>query len=1167
MSDTKKREKNQILRLWRRSDEYMRLLQAAQDGGGPGSVGGVADAPAGHLIASLLDSVDGSPALIITHSESEARRVAEEMSELLEGIVLFPAREIQLAAYYAAGRELSAKRVAALTSFLSGDCRGLVCSAESLLQRLVPPEAFAQSEIRLELGDTIQPDILAAKLSAGGYERVDRVEGAGQFRLGGGIVDVFLPGEEKALRIEFFDDEIDSLRTFDVEDQRSADQVKSLCIPPAMEVPILEEARALGRKELLKEAKESGDGQAERIELLISHLDQGLSVEGAEQLLPYFYPEATLLDYLQSDALCFVMESKRVEETLEDQQQAFLERFAQSLEDGQALRKQGELLEKPIEIWKKLDRSHSFLFSGLNRVSREIQPRSLFQFQLRGAPQYGARLDMLADDLKQLQKNSSALLLAGKHAERVCEALRNADIAFGHARSLNRQLAMGEVLVLEESVSRGFESSELRLLLLGEEDLFGKRKRAVQKKQRKKRENLELFSELKIGDFVVHDKYGIGQFKGIETHNVQGHARDFLIIQYAGSDRVGVATDELDRVQKFIGASEKGPKISKLGGADWKKNVAKTRASVKELAFDLVKLYAEREQNKGFVFSPDTVWQNDLENSFPYEETEGQLRALEEIKGDMESPRVMDRLLCGDVGYGKTEVALRAAFKAVQDSKQVALLVPTTILAQQHYITLKRRFEGFPVEVEMISRLRTAAQQKDILKRVKDGRVDVLVGTHRLLGKDIKFHDLGLLIIDEEQRFGVAHKEQIKERKKDLDVLSLSATPIPRTLHMSLAGIRDMSILDTPPEDRYPVQTYVMEYSDEIIREAICKEIAHGGQVYFLYNNVAGMDRMLAYLRELVPEAEFAAAHGQMPQGALEKTMLAFMEQEFDVLLCSTIIEAGLDIANANTLIVYDADHYGVSQLYQLRGRVGRSNRMAYAYLTVRPDKQLSEVAEKRLRALREFTEFGSGFKIAMRDLEIRGAGELLGAQQHGHLDDVGYDYYVRLLEEAMNEVKGEAPRQKIDTKMDVAINASISHTYIHNEAARLEIYKRIAAIDSEDEYADVVDEMIDRFGEVPQETLHLLDISLLKHYAEAAGIDRVTIREGGARLHFAPQSAVSGGELMKILQEEPALRLLPGDGSELEWKQKTRDSAAVVHAITPILAKMCACATGQAQV
>lgn len=1159
-------ETKQLAAVWKRAPEYMRLLEAVEQGEGPHSIQGVPDGPGLHLVASLLKET-GRKALLICHNEQEAQRTAEELGQFLWGVVHLPPREIQLTAFFAAGRELSDRRIRALNDWMAGRAQVLVASTEAAIQAMAPPEQFYKLNIEIVVGEWLPQDELLKDLMRAGYERVDKVDGQGQFRLAGGIADIYVPGEENPYRIEFFDDEVDSIREFDTASQRSLDKRDRVQISAATEAPLSPEAIKRAVKLLKAEGKKAGEEQKARIDGLLAGLAQGLYIEGAEQLIPYFYEEAMLTDYRPEGCLTFLMESRRIEEAAEGLSLQYAEKLSQSLEDGRALKEQSGLMIAPGAFWMAVSGKDTLAFSVLSRLSRQFVPRSLFQFMLKAAPEYNARLDMLAKDLHSMQKDTSVLIYAGDRAKQVEEALRDGEVSAGRSGGLTRQPMPGEVLVIEETMQRGYESTELRLVLLGEGDLFGVRKQPVKAKKRKSSNRLELFSELKIGDYVVHEKYGIGQFKGIETHESGGGRRDFLVIQYAGSDRVGVSTDELDRVQKYIGSGEAAPRMSKLGGADWGKQVNKARASVKDLAFDLVKLYAEREKRRGFAFSKDTVWQKELEDAFPYEETEGQLNALRDIKRDMESHRVMDRLLCGDVGYGKTEVALRAIFKAVQDGKQTAFLVPTTILAQQHYMTLRSRYDKFPVSVEVLSRLRSAKEQRETLKRLKDGRCDVVIGTHKILGKDVAFKDLGLLVIDEEQRFGVGHKEMIKERKKDVDVLSLSATPIPRTLHMSMTGIRDMSVIDTPPEERYPVQTYVMEYSDEIIRDAIRQELRHGGQVYFLYNDVAGMDRMMGHLQEVVPEARFAMAHGQMPQGQLENTMLAFMEREIDVLLCSTIIESGLDIPNVNTIVVYDADRYGVSQLYQLRGRVGRSNRMAYAYLTVRPDKVLSEVAEKRLRALREFTEFGSGFKIAMRDLEIRGSGDLLGPQQHGHLNAVGYDYYVKLLEEALREARGEQPEQKVETQLEIPVDAHISRQYIRDEAQRLEMYKRIASIENQADFYDVQEELEDRFGELPEPVQMLLDVALLKAQSQAVGIDNIAVREGEARLRFHASSKLDGAHLITIMQESKGLDMLPGHADVMRFRQSKASSAAIVHSIAPIVAKMFCCISDGVQV
>lgn len=676
----------------------------------------------------------------------------------------------------------------------------------------------------------------------------------------------------------------------------------------------------------------------------------------------------------------------------------------------------------------------------------------------------------------------------------------------------------GQIVITPGTLSRGFEYVESRFVLVADKDIFGVQKHKA--KAKKSRKKLDPFTDLKEGDLVVHENHGIGRYLGIEKMTVNGVDRDYLNVQYAGTDKLYIATDQMDLIQPYISMNDRQPRLSRLGGQEWQRAKTRARQSVKALAFDLVKLYASREVKIGHQFNEDTQWQRQFEGAFPYEETPDQAQSISEVKRDMESKKVMDRLLCGDVGYGKTEVAIRAAFKAVMDTKQVAVLVPTTILAQQHYNTFVSRFGDFPFTIQVLSRFKTAREQKEILKRLKEGNVDVIIGTHRLLGKDVKFKDLGLLVVDEEQRFGVGHKEILKEMKKNIDVLTLTATPIPRTLHMSLVGIRDISLIETPPEDRYPVQTYVIEHSDSMVRDAIVREVQRGGQVYFVYNHVKTMEKMAGRLRALLPDISIAVAHGQMNESTLEKTMLAFYEQEYDLLLCTTIIENGLDIPNVNTLIVYDADHLGLAQLYQLRGRVGRSNRIAYAYFTYRKDKILTEVSEKRLRAIREFTEFGSGFKIAMRDLEIRGTGNIIGAQQSGQMAAVGYDLYCKMLDEAVSTLKGEAEVKEPDALIDIRVDAFIDSSYIGQQNQRIEMYKRIAAIEDLEYKYDVEQELEDRFGEIPKASQNLIDIAYLKALATSLGFSQISMQGKNVRMKLGQNKGLDNKTLMIILNE-----------------------------------------------
>ena len=746
------------------------------------------------------------------------------------------------------------------------------------------------------------------------------------------------------------------------------------------------------------------------------------------------------------------------------------------------------------EIAEKMNRFYGIAFSTLDIKCKELRAREVYNLQTKGVNPYNNSFEMLTRDLKRLKRTGyRVVLLSGSRtrAKRLAEDLRDYNLSSFYSEDLNRQVQDGEIMVTYGHVTEGYEYPMLKFMVISETDIFGKTKK---KKKRKTYEGQKIqnFSELKIGDYVVHENHGLGIYQGIEKIEVDKVAKDYMKISYAAGGNLYIPATQLDLIQKYASADAKKPKLNRLGGQEWHRTKTRVRGAVREIAKDLVELYATRQQQEGFVYGEDTVWQKEFEEMFPFEETEDQLLAIEETKRDMESRKIMDRLICGDVGYGKTEIAIRAAFKAVQEDKQVVYLCPTTILAQQHYNTFMQRMKEFPVRVDLMCRFRTAAQQKKTIEDTKRGLVDIVIGTHRVLSDDLQFKDLGLLIIDEEQRFGVQHKEKIKKLKENVDVLTLTATPIPRTLHMSLIGIRDMSVLEEAPVDRMPIQTYVMEYNDEMVREAIQRELSRGGQVYYVYNKVKDIDEITARIQKLVPEAHVAYAHGQMREHKLENIMLDFINGEIDVLVSTTIIETGLDISNANTMIIHDADQLGLAQMYQLRGRVGRSNRMAYAFLLYRRDKLLREVAEKRLAAIREFTDLGSGFKIAMRDLEIRGAGNLLGAEQHGHMEAVGYDLYCKMLNEAVKHLKGELPEESYTTTVDLNVDAFIPASYIPNEYQKLDIYKRIASIENENEMEDMLEELIDRFGDVPKKVQQLLNVALLKALAHSAYVEAV---------------------------------------------------------------------------
>lgn len=1153
--------KHNLLSVWNsRSNEYGRLLDALKQEQGPIALFGIGEAATMHLLSALTLKLD-VPILLVVADEREAVRLKEELSYLIDGVVHIPSREIIFHSYIGASHQVTDRRIAALNAIYEQKVAICVASMDAVLQVMAPPDILQSSRWLLAVGDIVDLNTIPTHMMHLGYERVEQITGSGQFAVRGAIFDVFAPNATDPVRIEFFDDEIDSIRYFDVSSQRSLQKLEKTTICTAKEVPLTEKAVQHALSYLENNQKTDNQVVNKRLLDIQENLQQHCLIEDVDQLIPLFYEPCYLMDHFVHGHVCVALEINQLEDRMTQKMDLFLETFAQSLETGNALPFQANLLMKP-EHWKHMMQGERVLgISALTRRMAIMQPKMLMQIDARAVVQYASTISMLAEDIKHIRPQTAIVLYAGKHAEQLQRDLDDLGIEAAVASRLEHELVQGECLIVRESIVRGFEDRSMGVAIYSEQDIYGRHKKKTKIAKKTTTNSMELFSELKIGDYIVHEKYGIGLFQGIETHAAGGVSKDFLMIEYAAGDRVGISTDDLDRVQKYIGSSEKIPRISKLHGTDWQRTVAKARGSVKEMAFDLVELYAKRQEKVGYAFSPDTIWQSQLEDSFPYEETPGQLRSIEEIKHDMESDRVMDRLLCGDVGYGKTEVALRAAFKAVQDSKQVVFLAPTTILVQQHFLTFMRRLEDFPITIETLSRLRTSKQQRETLQRAREGQVDILIGTHRVLGKDVEFADLGLLIVDEEQRFGVAHKEQIKNIKKDVDVLTLSATPIPRTLHMSMLGIRDMSVIDTPPEERYPITTYVLEFSEELLAEAIRKEMAHGGQVYILYNHVSNMERMAEECQRIVPEANFAIAHGQMKQGELERVMLAFMDGEYDVLICSTIIESGVDIPNVNTLIVFDADRFGLSQLYQLRGRVGRSNRMAYAYLTFRQNKVLSEVAAKRLQAIRNFTEFGSGFKIAMQDLEIRGAGNLIGAQQHGRMDDVGYEYYCKLIEEAVQELRGEPEEIQVETQMDISMDAYIPHDYIDQEPRRLEMYKRIASIDSQDTLYDVQEELEDRFGTIPEEVQRLLELSLLKSNANVAQIEQIILREQEARLCFHPKATINIGQLLSIITEQTGWAFVPKVKTiQLKYHKSGASAFAIFEQVNAMVEKIFDC-------
>ena len=1127
-----------ILTVLRDAPEFRRMEDALSRSCGPVAAFGLQESHKAHIAAVLSLS---HTVLLVSATDTGAARLWDSVRGYLPDASLFLPRETPLVHVMNASSERAGSRASALSSLLFRENRLVICSMGALLQRLAPRDVYVSQCVRLKTGDETSPRALVQRLAAAGYERVELVEGRGQVASRGDLVDVYPPDARYPIRVEFWGDTIDQMRDFDPITQRSVEQRTEALLPPAYETPQTEQAIA---RALRHAADKIG------FETQVELWRQGLPAAGADAMLPLLYPKLdTLLDYLPESAVLVLDEPARLEEAAKTAEMTFAESVTAMLERGEGDAAQGKLQLGAEETLSLLNTPRTVACYALTRPHHAFPPKEIVQFLARPAPQYmGDTEELLRDVRLWKQTGEAAVLFAGEHAKPLFEQLAAAGAEVAFSETLTRPPVRGEVLVTGDALLTGFAYPELHLTVLGASELFGKR--STVKKVQKKRNTLS-FSELSVGDYVVHEAHGIGRFVGVESLTVDGSTRDYLLLEYRGGDRLYIPTDQMDRVQKYVGGGDEDtvPHLSKLGGSEWQGRVNRAKASAKKLAVDLAELYAARASVRGFAFSKDTPWQTQLEERFPYQETPDQLESIREIKADMERPHPMDRLLCGDVGYGKTEVALRAAFKAVQDSKQVAFLVPTTILAEQHYNTLAARFSDFPVRTACLSRFQSAEQRKQVKKKLAAGEIDIVVGTHALLAKDVRFKDLGLLIIDEEHRFGVNHKEQIKALRQEIDVLTLTATPIPRTLNLSMSGIRDISVIETPPDARYPVQTFVLEYTDGLVTDAVTRELSRGGQVYIVNNRVRSIEQYAEHLRELLPEATVLVAHGQMPEGQLEKAMMDFMEHKADILLCSTIIESGLDIPNANTLLVLEADRMGLAQLYQLKGRVGRSTRLGYAYFTVQRGRAMNEKAHKRLMAIREFTQFGAGFQLAMRDLEIRGAGSLLGAEQHGHIADIGYEYYLKIVQAAVREARGEeTPLPETDVTLDIPMSAHIPAGFIPNEVQRLSAYRRIADAEGEDAQLLLREELEDRYGELPEEVENLFLLAKIKQLAKRAYIGLVTVRDGEAKLSFLPDAPLDGGKLLGAVSNFLGAQLLASEPPAVRIRQKNVDAAALAR-------------------
>ena len=1082
----------------------------------PINIYGISESGKSYIINGIFEENDNSM-VVVTHSDVDAKNLYEDLSFYTTDVFYFPVREVVFYNVDAISGDLRWARLKVIKEILQNERKKIiVTSIDALTSLYTPKEYYLRYSMIIKTGDDIDLKEISKSLLQCGYERVEVVEGKGEFSFRGGILDVFPPTSAYPYRVELFGDEVDSIRTFNTESQRSIEKVEEFSIFPSKEVIVDDECRSRAVQNINEELKKvianvskENKESVEKIKGIVGKnielLNNTYYFETIDSYLPFFYEKLdSFFDYLQG--YTFVVDDfKRSSGKMESIYYEFNENYMSFLQRGDILPSQNSLLLNKGELESKLENSSLITLSSFLNKSDGLFNTVDIGFEEVTLNKYNGQLNMLIEDIQERkEKKYKTVILAGTRprGERLVKTLMEKGIFSTYKDSIDK-IEAGEVVITFGNLLRGFDYPELELSIISDKDIFGetRRKRSGKAVRKKGVAKITSFAELKPGDYVVHANHGIGVYKGIKQMAAGGTTRDYLDIVYDKGDKLYVPVDQLDLVQKYIGSEGNSPKINKLGGAEWQKAKAKARKSINEIAQDLVKLYAARATLKGHSFGKDTEWQRQFEDEFPYEETPDQLASLEEIKRDMESDKPMDRLLCGDVGYGKTEVAIRAAFKAVMDGKQVAFLVPTTILADQHYNNFIKRFSDFPIKIDMISRFRTPKQQKATLQALKEGNVDILIGTHRLVSKDIVFKDLGLLIVDEEQRFGVAQKEKIKGMKKNVDVLTLSATPIPRTLHMSLTGVRDISVIETPPEDRYPIQTYVVEQNDQLIRDAILREIGRGGQVYFVYNRVESIDSMANYIRDLVPECKVGIMHGQMTEKELETEMIAFMNKEYDVLVCTTIIETGIDISNVNTMIVHNADKMGLSQLYQLRGRVGRANRIAYAYFIYTKDKILTEVAEKRLKALKDFTELGSGFKIAMRDLEIRGAGNMMGSSQHGHMASIGYDLYCRMLEDTIKLIKGEIENEPIETSVDIKVDAFIPSSYITDEIQKIEVYKKIAAIENINDFMEIKSELEDRYSSIPDSVYNLMDIAYIKSICKGLYIE--DIKEIAKELRF----------------------------------------------------------------
>ena len=1116
----------------------------------PITLSGLSDSGKVHFIYSTRFYTD-KPVVIVTYNELELKKIKEDMKFFSdENILVFPKKEVVYYDIDTMNKDATMDRLSIYKKLYNNDSCIILTTIEALMQRTISKNKLFSNVLQLEVGMTLLLEELTNKLVSLGYERTDMVEGRGNFCVRGGIVDVFPLTTENPIRIEFWGDEIDSIRVFDVESQRTIEPIKEINILPAEEFLVnSEELETVGNKILEKYPNAVSD---------VEIIKNGNYLSKIDKYFEFFFEDtSSLLDYISKDALVFVDEPTRIVskcQAISTDNKEFIESF---LDKNKIIPSYTKSMYSYLDIQYMLEKKNII---NLERVDVNTHAkRNGYSFNCREVNFFRGSMDIFVQEVQEAHDNGKIVLILGgtiSKARGIATMLLEHNVPSIFLEKLEDAfLTTKQIVVIPGSLSEGIEYVDINLVIAAGEISTIKESKRSYKPSIFKEGKKVVFADLNVGDYIVHATHGIGQYIGIHTLTVDGIKRDYIKLKYKDEDTLYIPTSQLDSIRKYMGAGENAPKLNRLGSKEFANTKAKVKAGLKDIAKGLIELYAKRRQAVGYSFSKDTVWQKDFEDAFPYQETDDQLRCIEEVKKDMESPRPMDRLLCGDVGYGKTEVAIRAAFKAVMDGKQVAYLVPTTILAQQQYEAFRDRMKNYPVKVNVLNRFKSTKEKNEILKQLKNGELDIIIGTHRIIQKDIGFKDLGLLIIDEEHRFGVAHKEKIKKLKENVDVLTMTATPIPRTMHMSIVGIRDMSVIYEPPHNRKPVQTYVLEYDEEVIKEAIIKELEREGQVFYLFNRVEGIERKASEISNMVPEARVAVAHGKMTGTELENIMADFIEKKIDVLICTTILETGIDIPNANTIIIEDADRLGLAQLYQIRGRVGRSDKTAYAYITYRKNKLLAEASEKRLKAIKEFTEFGSGFKIALRDLEIRGAGNILGPEQHGHMEAVGYEMYCKLLDEAVREIKGETVLPEVDTQIDLKITAYIPTSYIENINQKIEVYQDIANMDKEEQISEIIDELIDRYGDIPKEVMNLLDVARIKILARSLKILNVTQKGDNVIFEFDDPETIKEGKV-QILIDIYKSRIFFSSGVKpyITLKLQSKKDSDIVEEVVKIL-------------